>query len=61
MPAQKVGFSPSFDAWACCTQIISFLEINTPQLKLLPLIATVYAKGIHASENLEKSFSLYNQ
>jgi hypothetical protein len=39
----------------------NFFEIIAPQLKLLSKINIVYAKGIHASENLEQSFSPYIQ
>jgi hypothetical protein len=42
-------------------KLLNSLEIIAPQLKLLPKIAIVYAKGIHASENLEQSFSPYSQ
>jgi len=41
--------------------ILIYLEMMDPQLKLLPDIATVYAKGIHASKNFEKLFSPFNR
>jgi hypothetical protein len=33
--------------------ILIYLEMMDPQLKLLPEISTVYAKGIHAYEKLD--------
>jgi hypothetical protein len=41
--------------------MLNCLEIIAPQLKLLPKIATMYANGIHASKNLEHSFSQYGR
>jgi len=41
--------------------MLIFLEAIDPQLKPLSKISTVYDKGIHAYENLEQSFSQYNQ
>jgi hypothetical protein len=41
--------------------MINCFEIISPQLKILSGIATVYANEIHAFENLEHSFSPYNQ
>ena len=41
--------------------MLNCFDIIALQLKLLLEIATVYAKGIHTSENLEQSFSPYSQ
>jgi hypothetical protein len=57
----KDGVSPSFDVWACNMLVLSCFEMIAPQLKLLPEIATVYSRGIHASENLDQSFSSYSR
>jgi hypothetical protein len=57
----KDGVSPSFGVWAYRMLVLSCLEMMAPHLKLILDISTVYAKGIHGSENLEKSFSPYNQ
>ena len=41
-------------------QMLNCLEMMAPQLKPPLEIAIVYSRGIHASENLEQSFSPYN-
>jgi hypothetical protein len=41
--------------------ILSYLLMMDPQLKLLPKIAMVYAKGIHAYEHFEQYFSPYKR
>jgi hypothetical protein len=57
----KMSICPSSGVWACRMLVLRCLEMMAPQLKLLPDIATVYSKGNHASENLEKYFFPYNQ